>query len=164
MLTALYLALYSSLHFSSPAVLWVADFLWVDGCFLPDNFLLDFGDLLCSALSGWCMIFYGLCMAFFGAEWFFWWLMCCAFFRCCIVFRMPICCTGLAFLTVFSLLWGLMWLASSNYELWVFFTLTLGDSYFPFLAYSCFPITGIQKWCCCWSGHFSFSLVWAVWT
>jgi len=23
----------------------------------------------------------------------------------------------------------------------VFFTLTLGDSYFPFLAYSCFPIT-----------------------
>ena len=24
----------------------------------------------------------------------------------------------------------------------MFFTLTLGDSYFPFLAYSCFPITG----------------------
>ncbi len=23
----------------------------------------------------------------------------------------------------------------------MFFTLTLGDSYFPFLAYSCFPIT-----------------------
>jgi hypothetical protein len=34
-------------------------------------------------------------------------------------------------------------LAPSNYELWVFFTLTLGDSYFPFLAYSCFPITGV---------------------
>jgi len=36
-------------------------------------------------------------------------------------------------------------LAPSNYELWVFFTLTLGDSYFPFLAYSCFPITTPQK-------------------
>jgi hypothetical protein len=35
----------------------------------------------------------------------------------------------------------LIWLAPSNYELWVFFTLTLGDSYFPFLAYSYFPIT-----------------------
>jgi hypothetical protein len=35
----------------------------------------------------------------------------------------------------------LIWFAPSNYELWVFFTLTLGDSYFPFLAYSCFPIT-----------------------
>jgi len=37
----------------------------------------------------------------------------------------------------------LIWLAPSNYELWVFFTLTLGDSYFPFLAYSCFPITPV---------------------
>ena len=26
----------------------------------------------------------------------------------------------------------------------MFFTLTLGDSYFPFLAYSCFPITGLE--------------------
>ena len=25
----------------------------------------------------------------------------------------------------------------------MFFTLTLGDSYFPFLAYSCFPITTV---------------------
>jgi hypothetical protein len=40
----------------------------------------------------------------------------------------------------------LIWFAPSNYELWVFFTLTLGDSYFPFLAYSCFPITlGMTK-------------------
>ncbi len=27
----------------------------------------------------------------------------------------------------------------------MFFTLTLGDSYFPFLAYSCFPITSIPE-------------------
>ena len=27
----------------------------------------------------------------------------------------------------------------------MFFTLTLGDSYFPFLAYSCFPITAIES-------------------
>lgn len=32
-LTALYLALYSFLYFSSPAVLWVADVLWIDGFF-----------------------------------------------------------------------------------------------------------------------------------
>ena len=44
-------------------------------------------------------------------------------------------------LTVSSWLRGLIWFAPSNYELWVFFTLTLGDSYFPFLASSCFPIT-----------------------
>jgi len=42
----------------------------------------------------------------------------------------------------------LIWFAPSNYELWVFFTLTLGDSYFPFLAYSCFPITGVLAYSC----------------
>ena len=54
--------------------------------------------------------------------------------------------TWLAFLTVSSQLWGLIWFAPSNYELWVFFTLTLGDSYFPKLAYSYFPITIILIW------------------
>ena len=32
----------------------------------------------------------------------------------------------------------------------MFFTLTLGDSYFPFLAYSCFPITPSARYH---SGH-----------
>ena len=48
-------------------------------------------------------------------------------------------------LTVSSWLRGLIWFAPSNYELWVFFTLTLGDSYFPKLAYSYFPITADQE-------------------